>query len=41
MKAEHIAASYGVKAHVRIDTGEGYGVLVNDAPTTRWRSSMH
>ena len=34
MKAEHIAASYGVKASVRIDTGGGYGVLVNDAPTT-------
>ncbi|SOE06218.1 amidohydrolase [Variovorax sp. YR752] len=34
MKAEHIAASYGVKVEVRIDTGGGYGVLVNDSPAT-------
>ncbi len=34
-KAEHIAASHGVTAEVKIDTGGGYGQLVNDPATTR------
>ena len=35
LKAEHIAASHGVTADVKIDTGGGYGQLVNDPAATR------
>lgn len=34
-RAEGIAASYGVKADVQIDSGGGYEVLVNDSATTQ------